>query len=346
MLRFSFGRFAAGLVFSFAATAALHAWDYAGHRMVNQVALAALPDDFPAFVREAATAERIAFLAGEPDRWRNISDLPLKHFNGLDHYFDAEEPPQAGIALEALPSLRYQFVAAFAAGRAEHAANFPAIDPTKNADHAREWPGFAPWAVTEYYGKLKSEFAYLKAFEEGGGTAEEIANAKANIVYVMGVMGHYVGDLAQPLHTTVNHNGWVQDNPKGYTTQPGIHSWIDGGFIEKAGITPAEVLARVEQAAPLTVAAREDARDPLFVAVIDYIRAQHTKLEPLYALDKEGKFRLDGTGDPTEGRQFIVGQLRTGGHMLASIWLTAWRNAPPDTYLRAQLLKRQAAAHP
>jgi hypothetical protein len=30
--------------------------------------------------------------------------------------------------------------------------------------------------------------------------------------------------------------------------------------------------------------------------------------------------------------------------MLGAIWLTAWRAAPPDTYLQAQLIKRQTAA--
>ena len=35
------------------ASAVLHAWDYHGHRTVNQLALKSLPADFPAFVREA-----------------------------------------------------------------------------------------------------------------------------------------------------------------------------------------------------------------------------------------------------------------------------------------------------
>jgi len=66
------------------------AWDYEGHRVVNQLAVASLPANFPSFVREAATEERIAFLSGEPDRWRNTPDLALKHFNGPDHYIDPE----------------------------------------------------------------------------------------------------------------------------------------------------------------------------------------------------------------------------------------------------------------
>ena len=65
-------------------------WDYERHRLVNDLALASLPKDFPAFVRIAANSERILFLGGEPDRWRNNRDRALRHLNSPDHYFDAE----------------------------------------------------------------------------------------------------------------------------------------------------------------------------------------------------------------------------------------------------------------
>ncbi len=326
------------------AVATAHAWDYEGHRIVNQLALAALPADFPAFVRTPANAERISFLSGEPDRWRNIADLPLKHYNGLDHYCDLEQLAGAGLDAATVPSLRYEFAARFAAGRAAHPDWFPAVDPAANADHSREWPGFAPWAITEYYGKLKAAFSYLKAFEEAG-TPEEITNAQADIVYLMGVMGHYVGDCAQPLHTTIHHNGWAGDNPQGYTTWSGIHSWIDGGFIAKAGIKTADLAPRVAPARPVMLAPRPDGRDPMFAAVIDYLGTQHTFVEPLYVLEKAGKFSHE-KGEPVlpEGREFIEARLLTGGEMLGAIWMTAWKQAGPDSYLRAQLLKRQIAA--
>lgn len=342
MFNGSFLRLTGGLALSCAASV-LHAWDYTGHRIVNEAALASLPADFPAFVRAPASAERIAFLAGEPDRWRNVNDLPIKHVNGMDHYLDLEELADAGLEVGALPSMRYDFVMAFAAGRAAHLEKFPAFDPAKDVEHSRIWPGFAPWAVAEQYGKLKSAFSYLKALEENG-TPEEVANAQANILYVMGVMGHYVGDLAQPLHVTVHHHGWVGPNPNGYTTAGDIHQWIDGGFIAGAGITPAEVLAGAVPVQPISVAPRADQRDPLFVAVVDYLVAQHAQVEPLYALEKAGHFKIDGKGDPAPGRAFIVGQLHRGGEMLGAVWLTAWRNAGPDVYLRGQLIKRQAAA--
>ncbi len=334
------------------------AWDYEGHRMVNQVALASLPADFPAFVRTASNAERVAFLAGEPDRWRNVPDAIMRQSGGswTDHFCDLEQLTDAGLDFATLPSLRFDFVVAFAAGRAAHLDKFPAIDPTKNTDHTREWPGFAPWTIDEYYTRLKSGFAYLKTFQENGGTPVEIANAEANIVYIMGVMGHFVGDCAQPLHTTVHHNGWVGPNPKGYgpaftvnaagqSVASTIHSWIDGGFVGRAGISLADLVPRVKPAAPISIAARPDHRDPMFVAILDYLLAQNKLVEPLYAMDQAGKFRIEAGKPPTEeGRAFITGQLLKGGEMLGALWLSAWRDAPVDTFLRGQLLKRQGTA--
>ena len=328
------------------ASAVLHAWDYHGHRTVNQLALKSLPADFPAFVREAGAMERVMFLSGEPDRWRNTPDLTMKHSGGswTDHFCDLEQLTDAGLDLATLTSFRFEFVVQFAAGRAANADKFPAIDVAKNSDHTREWPGFAPWAITEYFGRLRSGFSYLKVMAELG-TPEEVANAQANILYVMGVMGHYVGDCAQPLHTTNHYNGWVGDNPKGYTKWSGIHSWIDGGFVAKAGITFAGLAPRVKSASAISVAAREDGRDPMFVAVMDYLLAQHQLVEPLYQLEKAGKLShgRDEAIVP-EGRAFIEGQLLQGGQMLGAIWLAAWKNAVPDTYLRTQLVKRQGGA--
>jgi hypothetical protein len=159
----------------------------------------------------------------------------------------------------------------------------------------------------------------------------------------MGVMGHYVGDCAQPLHTTHHHNGWVGENPNSYTRWPGLHSWIDGGFIGKAGIRTAALLPAVTPAQPIKLAAAAGARDPLFTAIMDYIVAQNKLVEPLYALEKKGIFKSDVAATSVEGQEFIKARLLTGGQMLGAIWVTAWKNVGPDTYLKAQLLKRAAA---
>src|SRR5258708_40106498 len=145
-------------VFGFAvfASAPARGWDYEGHRVVNQLALASLPTNFPGFIRVAATAERVAYLSGEPDRWRNQQDLALRHFNGPDHYIDLEQLTQYGLKPEGLPNLRYDFIWALVVARQAHPEKFPSMDASRNEDHTRELVGLLPWAITENYAKLYS----------------------------------------------------------------------------------------------------------------------------------------------------------------------------------------------
>jgi len=318
-----------------------HAWDYAGHRLVNQIALASLPTNFPAFTRTRAARERIAFLAGEPDRWRNTPDLPLKHCNGPDHYIDIEDLALAGLDLKALSPFRYEFAAQWAAARARHAASFPPIDPARNEDRTREWVGFLPWTITEYHAKLKSAFSYLKILEELG-TREEIANAQDNVLYLMGVMGHFVGDASQPLHTTRHFNGWAGPNPQQYATHTSFHAWVDGGYIQKIGLRLEEMLPRVRPARALVMAGPAAKAEGAFPVVMAYLLDQYKLVEPLYQLDKAGALSDDG-GPGSKGRLFMTQQLLAAGGMLGDLWYSAWQQAPPDNYLRGQLLKRNAA---
>jgi len=331
-----FAVLALGGLFTFTAGA----WDYEGHHAVNQLALASLPSDFGIELTPALKG-RIAFLAGEPDRWRNIPDLPLKHFNGPDHYIDLEDLKQFDLKPENLPIMRYDFAAAIARARTAHADRFAAIDPAKDSDHTRELDGFLPWAIVENYEKLKSDFSAFKAFKQYGGTPEEIANAQADIVYIMGVMGHYVGDGSQPLHTTTHYNGWVGDNSKGYTTKPTFHAWIDGGYFKKTGGINVDALKGKVQ--PATRIPKAGDPEAFFRYIVNYLVEQNQLVEPLYAMEKNGQ--LSGEGDKgMEGRQLLEGQLVKGSQMLGNIWYTAWLEAPEDTYLERQLQQRNGAA--
>src|ERR1041384_4333485 len=75
---------------SLAAAGGGRAWDYQGHRIINQLALASLGTNFAPFALALHARERVAFLAGEPDRWRNLSDPALKHCNAPDHFLDID----------------------------------------------------------------------------------------------------------------------------------------------------------------------------------------------------------------------------------------------------------------
>jgi hypothetical protein len=314
------------------------AWDYEGHRVVNQLALASLPTNFPAFVRTPENAERIAFLSGEPDRWRNMQDLPLAHVNGPDHYIDLEQLSDYGLKPELLPVFRYDFVAQLALARKAHPEKFAPIELSRNRDHTRELMGFLPWAMVENYAKLKSGFSYLKTFEQDGGTPAEISNAQANILYLMGVMGHYYGDAGQPLHTTIHHHGWVGENPHGYTTEGSIHSRVDG-FLRNGGDEAKALEGKLRPARPVMIDGRPAKPEEMFQAAMLYITEQNKLVEPLYQMEKDGK--LFGK----EGKIFLEGQLVKSGQLLGDIWYSAWEQAPPDTYLARQLAGRKHSEH-
>jgi hypothetical protein len=327
------------LVAGLAAMPESRAWDYEGHRLINQLAIESLPKNFPSFVFTPAHRERLAFLAGEPDRWRNTTELPLKHCNGPDHYFDIDLLPLADLSPARLSPFRYEFVTQLTLARAAHPQNFRPIDPQKDADRTGALIGFLPWTITEYQGKLKSAFSYLKEYEAAG-TPEEIANAQQNVLYVMGVLGHFVGDGSQPLHTTKHHHGWVGPNPHHYSTNYNIHSWIDGGYLNQLDVRPPALRRKLRPARLLSAGESTGPPGALFPQVISYLLEQHRQVEPLYQLEKAGK--LSGPREPSEeGHDFITGQMLQAAQMLGDLWLTAWRHAPPDPYLRSALAARK-----
>ncbi len=228
------------------------AWDYEGHRLINQLALDSLPANFLASPAPRRRASGLASLAeklidGATRPTLNSGTATVRIIFDLDLL----EPYQLDLAR--VSPFRYEFAAQLALARAAHPQNFPAIDPLKDGDRTKSLIGFLPWTITEFQGKLKSAFSYLKEYETAG-TPEEAANARENTIYLMGVMGHFVGDGSQPLHTTKHHHGWVGENPKGYSTNYSIHSWIDGGYLQQFGFNADKLRAQLRPARSLTSA--------------------------------------------------------------------------------------------
>lgn len=320
------------------------AYDYEGHRLACQLALDALPEGFPAFVREPAARERAAYLAGEPDRWRNTDELALRHASYPDHYFDFEDLEPMGARPGELTPFRYLFAAQVMAAREAHPERFPPIDANRNSDRTREWPGFLPWTITEQYARLESAFATLRAFIDGQGTAGEIAHARASVVENMGLMAHFVADGSQPLHTTRHYNGWTGANPDGFTTNRSFHAWIDGGFFEKVGLPSREALQPRMRPARALWNRSSGSGSPVFARVVAYLEEQHREVRPLYQLEKDRKLTAD-PAQAAEGREYLGARLVAGAQFLADLWLTAHEQAPQDVFLRSVLARRQLSTH-
>jgi hypothetical protein len=297
---------------------AAQAWNYTGHRIVTAVAVASLPDDFPAFARSTVAGERAQFLSGEPDRWRNQRDAALRHINEPDHYFDLELLEDYGLTPETLPELRNDLIGRIYIEQARDPEKYPPPEPGAYDPRVRNLFGLLPYSINENYLKLKSTFATLAWLNAIGASESDIADAQQNAIYHMGILSHFVGDGAQPLHVTIHHHGWVGDNPNGFTRNPQFHSWIDGGFIAVSGITFDGIKDRVRPAA-LVWPGKTAAQDAnAFPVIVDYLVGTHQLVEPLYTLRKKKKLLEE---DPSpEGKAFIEEQLLRGGQFLGDLY--------------------------
>lgn len=298
------------------------AWDASGHRLITLIALDNLRGDAPAFLRDMHHRSAIAENSTEPDRWRSVRMGPLMNANNPDHYLDVEDLEAYGLTLQTLPLLRYEFVSQMVSAREKAGADFkgrPVTSSARDIAKTDQWPGFAPYAVMENYAKLVSTFKLLRTIEklDDPARAHQVAAAQASAVTIMGVMSHYVGDLAQPLHTTRHHHGWVGDNPNGYTTRYGIHSYIDGGVLEVHGLSYESMRgARVSER-------QVEGRDP-WQAVLGHIQRSHDQVIPIYEMDKSG----DLARDP--GKEMITARLLDGASTLAALYNAAWESSEPS----------------
>jgi hypothetical protein len=302
------------------------AWDAIGHRAITWLALDALDPALPAWMKEAARAHMIGWQAAEADRWRGVRSSYLTHENAPDHFIDIEDLDEFGLTLETINPLRYRYVRDMAVARWAHREgdapsprrrDVPPYNERLDPTGQKEWPGFLPHAIVEHHAKLISAFKTFRTLERLNepARAPQLEMARANIAVCIGHLSHFVGDAAQPLHTTRHFNGWVGDNPHGYTTRRTFHAYIDGGVLKHHGLNYHTLREEIARAGLPTI--RVDPNDP-WRDVLAHIRRSHERVVPLYELDKSGRL------DQAEGRAFIVERLLDASAMLAALINSAW----------------------
>jgi hypothetical protein len=270
-------------------------WGEDGHSYINRVAVKMIPASMPSFLK--AADNQIAYLGPEPDRWRRSSEFALKEAQDPDHFIDLERVSW----LQEFPLGRYEFY------RMLNEKRVAAKD--SGDDFLPERVGLQPYITIEIYDRLKVAFREYRRLKAGNTPTEPVEH---NAIFYAGWLGHYVGDGAQPLHTTVNYDGWVEANPHGYRTERGIHAEFETAFVSR-NIGPDDFASLVRPPHQLT--------DP-FRDYLQYLVASHAQVERVYQLDKEGGFR--GDGSPAT-REFVKQRLAAGSQMLVDLWYTAWQ---------------------
>ncbi len=265
-----------------------YAWGNEGHRMINRLAAQALPADVPAFLRTEAAINEIEYLGPEPDRWRSPAEPELSAVQGAEHFIDLEPAD----ALGPLPHRRMDFEAkVFAAGERP------------------EKVGLQPWEATEVWERLK---AAMREYRNLSAAHQDTHSVEAAVLFYAGWLGHYVGDASQPLHTTIQYNGWTGPNPQGYTTSHQIHWQFEGPFVA-ANLHAPDVQLKMTP----THAVEGD----IFDSYMAYLRHTATYMEKVYQLEKAGGFVGAGSA---ESREFTAQRLAAGASMLRDMIYTAW----------------------
>ena len=316
------------------------AWDETGHTIVTELAVRLMPADMPAFLRTPEHAARLNYLATEPDRWRNTRMAPMGHVNKPEHYFDIDLLDQYELTPGTLPRYGGDFIVAMAVYKSKHPDKDFHYDRSGDREHAMEWPGLAPYRICELFVKLRSSWRTLNTYQKyadvaGAGTIE---TCQANVIHYMGLMSHYVGDLAQPLHTTKHYNGWIGENPNGFTTSKRFHAQIDTSVIRDGEITTEDCWKHSP-----TRTALDDSR--LFESLVDYTVQSFALVEPIYRHQKDGAFDK-GSPNFAQGVSFVEKRLCAGGIMLESLWEAAYRDAGIDSFRERRLIGQRVKSSP
>jgi methylenetetrahydrofolate--tRNA-(uracil-5-)-methyltransferase len=281
------------------ATPSSFAWGRDAHKIINRVAMEKLPSSMPGFLRTPQALDEIGYLGPEPDRWRSSAEPELSYADASEHFIDLELADLA--ASDRLPTERYEFLKDLNTADRRYPNMADRLTPQK--------VGLLPWQVGEDFERLAVDMSEYRILQRAGA---DTYGAQQAILYDIGLLGHFVGDGSQPLHTTINYNGWVETgNPEHFSRQRGIHSKFETEFVHD------NLQARDVQ---LLVPTTRHLNTP-YEDFVQYLRASHAQVDQVYRFDKKGAF--DGRGT-VASRTFTAERLASAATMLRDMIYTAW----------------------
>jgi hypothetical protein len=274
--------------------------------MAGRVAVRNLPKDLPLFFRSAT--ERLAYQIPEPDRWRGEAwggqsgpRVELTNLTAANH----------NIRMELLDGIR------FPTTRNEYIVLMVERKIVPRDEVNMHKVGMVFYAIVEEMQRLTVEFRLWREAQEAAILdPAAIQQIQENAIFSAGVLGHWITDAAQPLHTTVHSDDWDERyaNPKNYVTHQ-IHGRFETLYVDRA-IREADIQAKITPAR-LLADWRSDAEA--------HIRRSFSHFEEVYALDRRGAF---GFGkEPEEAHGFTAARLAEGASMLRDAWYSAWEQS-------------------
>ncbi|WP_404333895.1 nuclease [Sphingomonas sp. MMS12-HWE2-04] len=279
---------------------AAKAWGGTAHTVIDRAAIEAIPADGPAFLRKYE--DYIGASASLPDSWRGNSENFSKIEEDPNHGWFREQFP----FLRPIPRSRYEFVIALY----KQYETIKDSDPATAARTNVRWTGTLPYAAIEAYDRLVVCMRYVRKAQA---EHRDASVPEQHCAFQAIRLGHYIGDGAQPLHNSVNSDGWRGANPKGYTTDRSIHGRFESGFVDGMHLSVKDIAARI--GAP-------GHRDgDMFDAILAFLDTAGDKMETVYKLELRDRFANFADQDV---RDLIYAQTASGAAMLRDMLCRAW----------------------
>lgn len=205
----------------------------------------------------------------------------------------------------------------------------------------RDKIGSAPWRIAQLYGLMKQDFILAG---QAGNDEAMIKHVNAALLYG-GLMAHFVGDMANPHHTTMDHDGQ-------FTGNGGLHAYFESYMVDelpldlvhsvyqaavKPGLIERTLLAgysnkerRAVRANPLKLALALSLDSYRHLGELVRLDDEHSLLARSDAANPVAK-RKPGRAVSHIYEPFIIDRLALGSAVLAELWLLAWQQAgAPD----------------
>lgn len=310
----------------------LGAWGFRGHTIANLAAVEAIPANGPVFLK--AQKAYIGHLGIVADTWRSFSEPFLR----------ISEDPNHGWYTEAFdfipdpPPSRTEFILRVYDEYLRTAKSDPQRAKWLNV----RYTGLQAYSIMEGYERMKAGMRlYRQVSDHDAGARYDMAKLYVGIsplfkdreqlkqmfandvAFYMGWVGHYAADASMPLHDSIHHDGWVGDNPKGYTRDPSIHGRFEDDYVDLIGASEADVLAYVSKTARYL--------DNPWRDILKYSLDSRNYVEDVYRLDLRHAFE---NKNDREARELVLKRIAAGAEFLRDLTYTAWidsaKAAPPE----------------
>lgn len=266
------------------------AWGKRGHEMVGSLAAQLLAKEHKQGRFLAQHSFDMGYYNNAPDLvWKADPNIYKKE--STQHYLDLEIFDRA-FATKKEPN-------AWMPVRAEFLKKFSDIE---------EKAGRAPWRIQELSLRLQKVTSDLKSKKL---KKKESHPLQEEWLMTAGILGHYVADLAQPMHVTENHDGQL-------TQQKGLHHWFEENIVDDLSPFLYEDVYKKAQSQWKDFYEKHK-KMSAFDLSLELARNSHQALPRVLELDKKQGRASEGKVSAAY-REIVVERLSLGVLYLAMIW--------------------------